>query len=98
MRHQLGDVLDVVAQRRHLDGAREQREQVGEVAVAVAPLLPMVATTQCPSDVGRLAVRLEHVDQHAPCASGGSRSRWVSTSVPPPVASSSMTSAIQRGP
>ncbi len=31
-------------------------------------------------------------------ASGGSVSTWVSSSVPPPVASSSMTSAIQRGP
>jgi hypothetical protein len=27
--HQLGDVLDVVAQRRHLDGPREAGQQLG---------------------------------------------------------------------
>ena len=67
VRHQLGDVLDVVPQRRHLDRAREARPAARRRARRrTSPPPADGGGHPRPLRVGRLAVRLQRVDQRLP--------------------------------
>ncbi len=63
VRHQLGDVLDVVAQRRHDDRAREVLQQVDRVVGAAEARGPDGGDQPGPVRFGGLAVGLQRVGQ-----------------------------------
>ena len=63
VRHQLGHVLDVVAQRRHHDRAREELQQVDGVVGAAEPPGPDGGDQPGPIVLGGLAVGLQRVDE-----------------------------------